>query len=312
MRYAVTGGAGFIGSHLARALLPAHEVVIVDDLSSGKKSRIERLHASGALTLFKGSVTDRSLLARAFEGVDGIFHLAALVSVPRSVAQPLLSHEVNLTGTLNALIAARESGVERFVFASSSAVYGESEDLPLHEALEPLPASPYAVTKVGGEQYCRLFSSLYGLSTVSLRYFNVFGPEQDPSSMYAAVIPAFIGRLLAGERPVVHGDGLQTRDFVYVKDVVAANLLAMRSRSEGTFNIGSGRATSILELLHTIRQLTSARVKPHHGPPREGDVRHSVADISRAARELGFSPAYTLEEGLRETIAWFREHHRSA
>lgn len=307
MRLAITGGAGFIGSHRAEALIGKHELVIVDDLSTGRRECMEKLHACSGVEFLDGSILDRTLLRSAFEDADGVFHLGAFVSVPGSISNPLLVHEVNLTGTLNVLIAARDAGAKRLVFASSAAVYGPNGSLPLREEAPAMPASPYAMTKLGGEHYCRLFSELYGLSTISLRYFNVYGPRQDPSSPYAAVITAFIGRLLANERPVVHGDGLQTRDFIYVKDVARANMLAMDSKAQGVYNIASGRSTGILELGERLAHLLCIKFDPLFAPPRLGDIRHSVASVEKARDALGFSPMYTLEKGLMETIAWFRE-----
>ncbi|MDD3575080.1 MAG: NAD-dependent epimerase/dehydratase family protein, partial [Methanospirillum sp.] len=233
MKYVITGGAGFIGSHIAEKLSKNHEVIIVDNLFSGKKTNIESL----PVELKEGSITDLSFLMEVFEGVDGVFHQAAITSVPRSVKSPLPTHEVNCTGTLNVLLAARDCGVKKVVCASSSSVYGDTPVLPKIETMIPCPLSPYGISKLTGEHYARVFSELYGLQTVSLRYFNVFGPRQDPQSEYAAVIPKFITRILRKESPVIYGDGTQTRDFTFVKDVVQANIRAMESSAEGIFNI---------------------------------------------------------------------------
>ena len=303
MRYVVTEGAGFIGSHLVEALAGAgHEVVIIDDFSSGKEENVQALvGAPGSrVTLVQATIEDFSGLLEHFEGTDGVFHQAALVSVPRSVEHPLASNEINLTGTLNVLVAARDTGVQKVVLASSAAVYGDLPGQPRTEGMPTDPLSPYAVAKLAGENYARVFSRLYGLSTVSLRYFNVYGPRQDPASHYAAVIPRFMHCLAHGRPPVIYGDGNQTRDFIYVKDVVAANLLAMEHGAGGTFNIGSGTATSINDLARTLIRLFSLPIEPVHAGAREGDVRESTADISRAEQVLKFKPAYGLLHGLEE------------
>jgi len=305
MLYLVTGGAGFIGSHIVDCLTRrGHEVRILDDLSSGRFENI----APGKETVhfIRGSVTDSGAVAAACEGVDGIFHEAAIASVARSVANPGATHEVNGTGTLSLLIAARDAGVKRIVFASSSAVYGDSPQLPKQESMAPLPQSPYAVSKLAGEGYMRVFSELYGISTVSLRYFNVFGPRQDPASEYAAVIPKFITRILAGAPPVIFGDGTQTRDFIFVKDVAEANLAAMEHTPQGVYNIACGERIDLNTLAERIMTCTGIRVTPHHEPARPGDIHDSVADVAQAYRAFGFRPRHSLEAGLDETIRYFR------
>ena len=305
MKYLITGGAGFIGSHLADHLAGIHELVIIDDLANGKMENIRHLVESGTVSFIHGSVTDPSLLRECMEGVDGVFHEAALVSVLRSVKDPVSTNEANVTGTLRVLVAAREAGVKGVVFASSSSVYGDSPVLPKREDMPPMPKSPYAISKVAGEHYMRVFSELYGIRTVSLRYFNVFGPRQDPDSPYAAVIPRFITRVLRGEPLVIHGDGGQTRDFTYVRDVVQGNLRAMESGARGVFNLACGERNSILDLARTIMAIAGREVPVHHEEPRPGDIRDSLADISAARGRLKYAPGYNLRTGLEETVPWY-------
>jgi UDP-glucose 4-epimerase len=301
MKVVVTGGAGFIGSNLAEELSRRYEVTVVDDLSTGRESNLEGLDVE----FEKGSILDAGLLARAFEGARYVFHEAALPSVQRSVDDPARSNLVNVDGTLNVLLAARDAGVEKVLLASSSSVYGDTPTLPKVESMTPAPMSPYAVTKLTDEHYCRVFTSLYGLPTVALRYFNVFGPRQDPTSQYAAVIPNFITRILAGRPPVVHGDGRQTRDFTFVRDVVSANILAAESDAVGVFNVACQRRIDLLDLAGAIMEIVGTRVAPVHEAARPGDVRDSLADISRARDAFGYVPQYTLAEGLQETIQCF-------
>lgn len=304
-RVIVTGGAGFIGSHLANELVKrGYHVTILDDLSTGKQENIAALLNStehSNANFIKGSITDLPLLQKVFCGADFIFHQAALPSVPRSVKNPLASHEVNMTGTLNVLLAARDSGVKKVVYASSSSVYGDTPTLPKREDMPPNPQSPYAVTKVAGEYYCQVFQEVYGLSAACLRYFNVYGPGQDPNSQYAAVIPRFITSVSQGKAPVIFGDGEQSRDFTFVRDVVEANILAAETEASGVFNIGKGEKTSINQLAEIIIEFAGNNVVPTHEEPRAGDVKHSLADISRA-RTFGYNPKYSLKEGLRESI----------
>ena len=303
MKYIVTGGAGFIGSHIAAFLARDHEVVILDNLFSGKEENIRHL----PVRFVQGSVTDLPMLREICDGARGVFHQAAIASVPRSLENPLATNEANVTGTLNVLVAARDAGVKKVVFASSSSVYGETPVLPKREEMTPAPKSPYAVSKLAGEYYCRVFSEVFGLSTVALRYFNVFGPRQDPKSDYAAVIPRFITRILENESPIVHGDGRQTRDFTYVSDVVQANVKAMESSADGVFNIACGRRIDLLALCSVIMEKTGHHPPLRFGDPRPGDVRDSLADISAARDAFGYNPEYTLERGLEETIAWYRQ-----
>jgi UDP-glucose 4-epimerase len=307
MKVLVTGGAGFIGSHLVEELVRrGHQVVVLDDLSTGKVENIERLLKGANAELVRGSVTDLSLVTGLVKDVAYIFHLAALASVPRSIENPRACHEVNLSGTLNVLLAAMEKGVRKVVYSSSSSVYGDAPTLPKREEMAPQPLSPYAVAKLAGEYYCQVFNEVYKLPTICLRYFNVYGPRQDPNSQYAAAIPSFIQRALAGDPPIVFGDGEQTRDFTFVKDAVAANILATESEASGIFNIGSGQSITINRLVKLVLELTGSQVKPVYRQLRAGDVRHSLADISRA-KAFGYEPQYDLRAGLSETIEWFNK-----
>ena len=301
----VTGGAGFIGSNLADALLArGDEVRIIDDLSTG---RVENLPGDAAF--FEGSITDFELLEAAMDGVEVVFHQAALGSVARSVENPLGSDEVNTHGTLGVLHAAHRLGVRRVVQASSSSVYGGAGERPTPESTPLTPRSPYAVTKMVGESYARVFAELYGLETVALRYFNVYGPRQRPDSQYAAVIPLFIAALRASEAPQIHGDGLQSRDFAFIDDVVAANIAAAEAPAEAVsgrvFNIAGGREQSLLEMLDILRATIGSDVEAVHGDPRPGDVRHSSADLSAARADLGYDPQVPFAEGLARTVAYF-------
>lgn len=300
----VTGGAGFIGSHLVEALLArGHRVRVLDNFSTGQRENLAAV--AGRVDILEGDVTQPDDLRRASEGVQLVFHQAALGSVPRSVADPLTTHEVCATGTLHVLQAARAAGVRRVVYAASSSAYGNSdaqlkrEDDPTH------PLSPYAVAKLAGEHYCSAFTEVYGLETVRLRYFNVFGPRQPPGSPYSAVIPLFLEAIRAGTRPVIHGDGLQSRDFTYVENVVRANLLA--AEAEGVigkvYNVACGESTSLLEVIAAVNALLGRRVVPVYSANRPGDVRRSRADISRAQADLGYRPIVRLNEGLRRCLA---------
>ena len=301
-RVVVTGGAGFIGSNIAEELSTNNEVVIIDDLSTGRIGNIAHLMKRSNVSFIQGSITDLSLLQKAFAGADYIFHQAALASVPLSIDEPLRTNEVNILGTLNVLVAARDHHVKKVVFASSCAIYGDIPSLPARENLPPSPLSPYAVTKATGEQYCSVFRHVYGLLTVCLRYFNVYGPRQDPKSEYAAVVPKFIAAALSSRPLTIFGDGKQTRDFVFVKDVVSANVSAAEADANGAFNIGSGRQTSVIELANLVLKLTGRDVAPLYDPPKAGEIRHSFADISRAG-EFGYSPQHNIEQGIRKTIS---------
>lgn len=307
MKVVITGGCGFIGSNLAHELADENEVIVIDDLSTGRSENNEDLLNNENYRFVKGSITDLDLLKQIFDGADYVFHQAAIPSVPRSIKDPAKTNEVNISGTLNVLIAAEHNNVKKVVYASSSSVYGDTPALPKEEGMIPNPLSPYAVSKLTGEYYCKVWSDIYGLKTASLRYFNVYGPKQDPSSEYAAVIPKFITRVLNGEPPIIYGDGEQTRDFTFVKDVVSANILAAKSSVTGIFNIGGGQRISINELAETIIKASGTGTDPGltYMEPREGDVKHSLADIHRAESIIGYNPAYTLDDGLEETIRGF-------
>ena len=308
MKFLVTGGAGFIGSHLARELVNLGTVTVLDDLSSGKMERIQDLLDSGRVQFVRGSILHRNLLLEACRGADCVFHLAADVSVSRSMERPLEVHEVNATGTLSVLSSAREAGVKKVIFSSSAAVYGDSPVSPKIESTFPEPLSPYAASKLAGEHYCEVYRRSYGLPTASLRYFNVYGPAQDPRGEYAAVIPSFIMHVLRRRPPVIFGDGNQTRDFVSVQDVVRANILAMQRDAVGTFNIATGDGVSVRDLARVIGELGGMTREPVFEKPRPGDIQESVADISRARDVMGYRPRVHLVDGLRETMDWFREH----
>jgi len=333
----VTGGAGFIGSHLVEALLrQGQKVRVLDNLSTGKRENlaeatgsaieefIARSEPSGLFSLgkeaefFLGDIASLETCRRACQGISSIFHLAALGSVPRSVEDPVTSHQANATGTLHILQAAKETKVKRVVYASSSSVYGNvlsrSEGkMPKEESLPPHPQSPYAATKLMGEQYCRIFSELYGLETVALRFFNVFGPRQDPQSIYAAVIPKFITALLRGTSPVIYGDGRQSRDFTYVANVVQANLLAMNTPGIAgrVFNIACGRQIEINRLLSSLQEISGRAIPAQHESARSGEVRHSLASIDLAKAQLGYKVQVEFDAGLRATWDWFRQKAES-
>jgi nucleoside-diphosphate-sugar epimerase len=315
-RYTVTGGAGFIGSHLTEELLRrGHQVCVVDNFSTGKRENIDAaVRASGTTTpaaveLVEGDLADLDVARRAVEGSQFVLHQAAIPSVPRSVKDPISSNRANIDGTLNVLVAARDAGVTRLVFAGSSSEYGDTPTLPKHEGMPTQPLSPYALQKVVGEEYLRLFTRLYGLETVSIRYFNVFGPRQDPGSPYSGVISLFIKWLLAGEAPTIYGDGSQTRDFTYVANVVDGVLRACEApaASGEAINVATAGRISLNELLEVLQNIIGTNLSATYGPPRVGDVRDSQASIEKAARLLGYAPTVPLEEGLRRTVAWFRE-----
>jgi UDP-glucose 4-epimerase len=301
MRFLVTGGAGFIGSHIVEELLRRqHQVRVLDNFSTGKHENLNFAANSRELEVIDGDIRDPETVARAVVGIEGIFHEAALVSVPASVEQPRLSLDINARGSLNVFEAARHARVRRIVYASSAAVYGDIEELPLSERVTPRPLSPYGLDKLYTEYLGALYHSLYGLETVALRYFNVFGPRQDPSSPYSGVISIFVDLLRADRAPTIFGDGEQTRDFVYVGDVVEANLRAMAADYRGfrVFNVGAGRQTSLTHLLSQLQRLAGTSVVPKFSEARAGDIRHSLADISLIQRELGYTPSRTLPEGL--------------
>lgn len=306
--YLVTGGAGFIGSHIAQTLVHRRKTVrVLDNLLTGRRANMAGFIKD--IEFLEGDIRDQNTCRQAVRNVDCILHQAALPSVQRSVLDPLATNDINVTGTLNLLIAAREARVKRIVFASSSSTYGADSRLPKREGNEGRPLSPYALSKQAGEHYCRLFSDLYGLDTVSLRYFNVFGPRQDPNSQYSAVIPLFITKVLAGQPPVVFGSGEQSRDFTYIDNVVEANILASEApvAAGEVMNIACGERTTINALLHLVNMILGADVPPVYAGERPGDIPNSVADITHAARRLGYAPRVSLEEGLKKTIPWYSE-----
>jgi nucleoside-diphosphate-sugar epimerase len=308
MKALVTGGAGFIGSHLVRALLEdGCKVVVLDDLSSGTRENLAEVE--GKVKLLEASVTDLEVCRQACQGVKLVFHQAAIPSVEKSVSDPLASHAANATGTLNMLLAAKEAGASRFVAAASCSAYGDQEGLPHVETMAPSPMSPYAAQKLLLEIYCEQFHKLHGLETFALRYFNIFGPRQDPLSPYGAVIPKFISALLGDEAPIIHGDGEQSRDFTYVENVVRANLLAAWAPAKAAgrvCNIGCGERYSVSRLLEILERITGVHRTPLREPARAGDVKHSLGDISRARELLGYDVTVGFEEGLERTVAYYR------
>lgn len=309
----VTGGAGFIGSHIVDALVARGDhVKVLDNLSTGRLTNLE--HHGSRVELIQGDLTDSEAVAEAVAGVDCIFHEAALASVPRSVERPLDTHEACVTGTVTLLDAARRAGVRRLVYAASSSAYGDQPTSSKRELDLPMPISPYGAAKLAAEFYCQAFTATYGFETVCLRYFNVFGPRQDPDSPYSAVIPLFITALVEGRRPTIFGDGHQSRDFTYVANVVDGNLLAADAEGAAghVINVANGRTTSLLELLAALNDLLGTDVTPKHEPPRVGDVRESLADITLARKLLGYEPRIGLEEGLRRSIEYYRSLVKSA
>lgn len=306
--YLVTGGAGFIGSNIVDALLKMGETVrVIDDFSTGREENIRSFVEK--VTLIRGDIRDVGTVDEAVAGVDYVVHQAALASVPRSIDNPTASNQVNVQGTLNLLEAARRHGVKRFVYASSSSVYGDSEELPKVETMPTNPKSPYAVTKLAGEWYCRVFSEIFGLPTVSLRYFNVFGPRQDPNSQYSAVIPIFVKHLIGGTAATIFGDGEQSRDFTFVDNVVSANILGCQANLGGArvYNVACGDRYTLNHLYARLKKLIGSGVEPNYGPPRTGDVKHSMAAVGRAEKELGYKTIVDFEEGLDRTVRWYKE-----
>ncbi len=305
--YLITGGAGFIGSHIVQALLQRGEKVrVLDNFATGKRENIKPF--LDRIELFEGDIRSYHIVREAVAGVDFVLHQAALPSVPRSVRDPITSNEVNVVGTLNMLDAARDAKIKRLVYASSSSIYGDLETLPKTEDMLPKPLSPYAVAKLAGEKYCQVFTSIYNLETVSLRYFNVFGPRQDPYSQYSAVIPKFVDMIHNGQQPVVHGDGEQSRDFTYVGNVVHANLLACEAGLEKlpgeVFNIACGRRITINTLIQYINELLGTQIEAHYSSPRAGDVKHSLANIGKARQFLGYEPQIDFRSGLEKVVQW--------
>ncbi len=309
-KYLVTGGAGFIGSHLARHLVAeGHEVVVLDNLSTGRRENLNDIIDN--LRFVEGSITDIETVQECCRGVDCVFHQAALPSVPRSVADPLMSDEHNIGGTLRVFWGAHLEGVRRVVYAASSSIYGDTEELPKHEGMQPKPMSPYAVNKRVSELYGSVFNNLYGLSTIGLRYFNVFGPRQDPNSQYAAVVPKFITAFLQGEAPIIHGDGGASRDFTYIQNVVEANVAACNADNEAggrSYNVALGGRITVKDLCLQIRQLLGSEIDPVHDESRAGDVRHSQASVDLAKKYLGYVGSVSLDEGLSRTVDWYRDN----
>jgi nucleoside-diphosphate-sugar epimerase len=307
MKYLVTGGAGFIGSNIVEALVRRGDsVVVLDNFSTGKRENLQAV--ADQVTVVEGSITDLPTVRRAVEGCDFVFHQAALASVQRSVDDPLTSNETNVKGTLNVLVGARDAGVKRLMYAASSSAYGDTEELPKHEGMPTKPLSPYAIQKWVGEEYCRVFSDLYGLDTVCLRYFNVFGPKQDPNSHYAAVVPIFTTRLLADTSPIIYGDGEQSRDFTFIDNVVAANLKACEGdpKRGAVVNVACGDRFTLNELYSSLCNLVGTNREAQYAEARAGDVKHSMADIRRAKEVLGWSPIVDFHSGLERTVEWYR------
>ena len=310
MRYLVTGGAGFIGSNTVDELVRrGHGVVVLDDLSSGKEDNLAEVRSK--ITFMKGSITDIEAVQKAMVQADYVIHLAARTSVPRSVKDPVDTNRINVDGTLNVLVAARDNKVKRVVFAASSSAYGDTPTLPKSEDMQPVPISPYGVSKYVGELYAQTFGRCYGLENVCLRYFNIFGPRQDPDSPYSGVLSRFSAAFLDSTPPVVFGDGEQTRDFTYVDNAVLANILACEapSASGRTFNVGTGHAVSLNQVLQMLHKASGKTLETKYEPSREGDIRDSLADIRLAKEFLGYEPAVLFEEGLERTYAWYQAHH---
>ena len=309
--YIVTGGAGFIGSHLAERLLKdGHRVRIIDNFSTGKRANVALLAKSfpDALEVHEVSITDANAIAPIFKGADYVFHQAALASVPRSVADPVATNEANVNGTLNVLVAARDAGVKRVVYAASSSAYGEVTEAYQVETMPPHPLSPYGVSKLAGEYYCQAFTQVYGLETVALRYFNVFGPRQDETSQYAAVIPRFIAAMMSGKPPTIYGDGMQSRDFTFIDNVVHGNLLALKAPEVGgeMMNLATGGSVSLLQLVEKINRLLGTSFEPIHDPARPGDIKYSRANVGKITDLLDFAPVVDFDSGLARTIDWFK------
>jgi UDP-glucose 4-epimerase len=303
----VTGGAGFIGSNLVKQLADTNHVIVIDDLSTGNIKNIQNLINSKKIEFINGTITDLELLQKTFRNIDYVFHEAAIPSVPRSIKDPVRTNTVNAQGTLNILIAARDNHVKKVIYASSSSVYGDTPTLPKKEDMNPNPLSPYAVSKLTAEYYCDIFKRIYNLPTVSLRYFNVYGPWQDPTSEYAAVVPKFITNVLNDKSPIIYGNGEQTRDFTFINDVVTANVLAAESTSTGVFNIAGGKRISINNLALLIIQTCGKKMEILYQSPRDGDILHSLADVTRAKEKFNFISKFNITDGIKETIKWYQK-----
>jgi len=307
--YVVTGGAGFIGSHIAENLVRRGETVkVIDNFSTGKRENIQSLKSD--VEMIEADISEAKNLGDVLKGAEYVIHQAAIPSVPKSILDPVKSHNANVNGTLNLLLACKNAGVKRLVYASSSSLYGDSPTLPKHEGMTPNPLSPYGAQKLFGEIYSQVFTKAYGFETVSLRYFNVFGPRQDATSQYSGVLALFIPAVLQGRRPTIYGDGLQSRDFTFVQNVVEANLLACKAHGvQGqTFNIACGDRITVNSMLQQINKITGNDIAPLYAAPRAGDIKHSQAEITRAREHLGYEPKVTFEEGLRLTIDWYRNN----
>jgi nucleoside-diphosphate-sugar epimerase len=306
--YVVTGGGGFIGSHIVEELLRRGETVkVIDNFSTGKRENVAPFKKNAEI--IEADIADAKNLSELLKGADYVIHQAAIPSVPKSIIDPVRSHNANVNGTLNVLIACREAGVRRVIYASSSSLYGDSPTLPKHEEMKPNPLSPYGAQKLFGEMYCQVFTKAYGLETVGLRYFNVFGPRQDSTSQYSGVLALFIPAVLQGRRPTIYGDGLQSRDFTYVQNVVVANLLActVPGAVGQAFNIACGDRITVNSILQQINRIAGKDIAPIYSEPRAGDIKHSQADITRAREHLGYEPKITFEEGLRHTVEWYAQ-----
>ncbi len=307
MHFLVTGGAGFIGSHLVHRLVEQnHKVRVLDNLATGKRNNLDAV--AGKVEFIEGDMRDAAVCNQACAGVEVVFHEAALPSVPKSIDDPRPSHTTNMDGTFNMLMAARDAKVRRFVYAASSSAYGDTPTLPKVESMRETPLSPYAIQKLAGEHYCSVFAKCFGLQTIAIRYFNVFGPRQDPASQYAAAIPAFVTKILKGESPVIYGDGEQTRDFTYIENVIHANLLAANApRTHGEVcNVACGEHVTVNQVIEQINKLLGTNVKPKYVSERPGDIKHSWADIELAGKLLGFKPVVGFNEGLRRAIDWYK------
>jgi len=306
--YVVTGGGGFIGSHIVENLVRQRNTVkVIDDFSTGKRGNVEAF--KNDVEIIEADLAETKNLTQFLKGTEYVIHQAAIPSVPKSILDPLKSHNANVNGTLNLLLACRDAGVKRVVYASSSSLYGDSPTLPKHESMMPNPLSPYGAQKLFAEMYCQVFTKAYGLETVSLRYFNVFGPRQDSTSQYSGVLALFIPAVLQGRRPTIYGDGLQSRDFTYVQNVVEANLLACKVPGIGgqVFNVACGERITVNSMLHQINKIVGVDISPVYAEPRSGDIKHSQADITRAREHLGYEPKVSFEEGLRATVEWYRK-----
>lgn len=302
----ITGGAGFIGSNIAEKIADDNQVKVIDDLSTGYVHNIQHLIDEERIEFVNGSICNLELLQKEFESVDIVFHQAAIPSVPRSVSDPIQSNSANIDGSLNVLVAARDNQVDKVIYASSSSVYGDSPTLPKHEDMIPNPLSPYAVNKIAAEYYCKVFTNVYGLKTVALRYFNVFGPRQDPTSEYAAVIPKFIRLIEDGKPPIIYGDGEQSRDFTYIDNIVQANIKAAEHHEvAGVFNAACGSKMTVNELAKELMAIIGKEVDIIYKPARPGDIKHSLADSTKAKQTFDFNPNISIKQGLKETVAWF-------